>query len=73
MKLEELRTKGSQALDDFAEFIITDRSVLVYEQCGNGIYHLERVYKILRSDKFGVSFIDMEIRDAERLSGGVIA
>jgi hypothetical protein len=66
MKLRDLRQKGSQSIDEFAEFILTPRSLIIYETNGNGIYYLARSYKIVGS-KFETAFIDLAVNDAERL------
>lgn len=66
MKLEYLRRKGSQALDEYTEFILTERALLIFETLGNGIYHLARSYKVIRS-RFETSYIDLNANDAEAL------
>ena len=46
MKVEDLRKKGSQRLDDMVEFVLTDNFVLIYEHPGNGIYRLTHSWKV---------------------------
>ena len=66
MKLQDLRARGSQSIDDFAEFILTDKALIIFETAGNGVYYLARTYKVTGS-KWETAFIDLQLKDAERM------
>ena len=68
MKLVDLRRMGSQALDDIAEFILSENALVIYESNGNGDYHTRRVYKVIKATPMREAYIEMDVSDIDRLA-----